>query len=97
MAKRKSTEKIIAGPDWESANSTGICCDGAELASAINELSRQVHLLGVIIDELVSEFQWQNNQMAESIRQADGVSKKATPMDAESVEPPCPLRTKLFE
>jgi hypothetical protein len=32
------------------------CCHCDELAPVIAKLSRQVHMLGVIIDELVSEF-----------------------------------------
>jgi hypothetical protein len=68
----------------------------AELTAAISELGRQVHMLGVIIDELVSEFQWQNNQMAEYIRQAGDAATERPETAPNSAEAARAARTTLF-
>jgi hypothetical protein len=77
MAKKKPAPKSAAEPEWEGVDSPGCSCECGEVEHSITELGRQVHLLGVIIDELVSEFQWQNNQMATYIRQADDAPRES--------------------
>lgn len=97
MKRKKPTETSATAPmecdsDWPVSN-----CQCAELGDAITELSRQVHLLGRIIDELVSEFHWQNNQMAEYIRQADRAAEGPVPIATPAGEPSQTRRTKLFD
>lgn len=96
MAKRKPKESTPTKPEWENVDSPHSCCECAELADAITELSRQVHLLGRIIDELVSEFHWQNNQLAEKLRTANDFHERPA---SKSAEQPCQpaRRATLFE
>lgn len=96
MGKKRSTRKGTADQVWENVDSPGTFCDCDELAQAIIDLSRQVHLLGRIIDDLVSEFQWQNNQLAENFRTASDFHEQAPHEPADRPgQPTC--RTTLFE
>ena len=40
----------------------------AELRAAVEQLSQQVHVLTIAIDELTEEVQWRNNQLRDAER-----------------------------
>ena len=97
MSRKKAADHTPAEPEWEHPGLPCTYCGSGELAQAIAELTRQVHLLGVIIDELVSEFQWQNNQIAGDIRRADGAQPEIKHTAQEAGQPPRFSRTTLFD
>jgi len=96
MSKRKSGQKATAEPEWGGVDPPSPYDDYGELAYAISELSRQVQTLGRIIDELVNEFHWQNNQVAEKSRAATDFHKQAVREPADQLTQPA-RRTTLFE
>lgn len=98
MKRKKSKATAVAVSMEDECDLPNVCYHCDELAPVIEELTRQIHLLGVIIDELVSEFQWQNNQIAEQIR---GTSDFAESLMPDAMEPSLnPIRHRrktLFE
>lgn len=98
MKRAKSPAKTVAPTPTDDFDLRVGSCHCDELAPVIEELTRQIHLLGVIIDELVSEFQWQNNQMSEQIRGASDCAECSMPEATKpSHQPIRAHRTTLFE